>query len=165
MNTHILMFGMLVGVLTTASSDVAVIIGSRLGMGGSGPRQGGPVIIGRWFGYMLKGQFRHASIFEEPRLPGELPLGIAAHYAIGIIFTFAFGMIMLALHVSYMTLPAVLFGLATVAFPWFLMLPSQGLGIMGRGAPAPARLGRMSLYTHFVFGLALALWVTVLRPF
>ena len=165
MNTHVLLFGALAGVLTTASSDVAVVLGSRLGVGGAGPRRGGPVTIGRWFAYMLRGRFRHASIFESPSLPGELPLGIAAHYAIGIIFTFAFGMIMLALHVSSMTLPAVLFGLATVAFPWFLMLPSQGLGIMGRGAPAPARLGRMSLYTHFVFGLALALWVTLLRPF
>ena len=114
---------------------------------------------------MLRGQFRHASIFESPGLPGELPLGIAAHYAIGILFTFAFGMIMLALHVSSLTLPAVLFGLATVAFPWFLMLPSQGLGIMGRSVLAPAGLGRMSLYTHFVFGLALEFWVTLIRPF
>src|SRR5512135_3496510 len=97
--------------------------------------------------------------------PVDCRWGNAAHYAIGILFTFAFGMIMLALHVSSMTLPAVLFGLATVAFPWFLMLPSQGLGIMGRGVRAPARLGRMSLYTHLVFGLALALWVTLLRPF
>ncbi len=165
MNIHVFLFGALVGILTTASSDVAVVIGSHLGVGGPGPRRGGPVTIGRWFAYMLKGQFHHVSIFETPRLPGELPLGIAAHYVIVIMFTFAFGMIMLSLHVSSMTLPAVLFGLATVAFPWFLMLPSQGLGIMGRGAPAPARLGRMSLYTHFVFGLALALWVTLLRPF
>jgi hypothetical protein len=165
MNTHVLLFGALVGVLTTASSDVAVVIGSRLGVGGTGPRRASPVTIGRWFAYMLKGQFHHASIFETPRLPGELPLGVAAHYVIGILFTFAFGLIMLALHVSSMTLPAVLFGLATVAFPWFLMLPSQGLGIMGRGARAPALLWRMSLYTHCAFGLALALWVTLLRPF
>jgi hypothetical protein len=165
MNGHILLFGVITGILTTLTSDVGALIGSRRGIGGKGPRRSGPDIIGRWFGYLLRGKFSHTNILETPRLPGELPIGLAVHYAIGIIFTFLFGAILLALHLTPTFLAAVVFGLATVVFPWFLMLPSQGMGWMGRDVPAPARVGRMSLYTHFVFGLALALWTVILRPF
>jgi DUF2938 family protein len=165
MTTHTVLLAALVGFLTTATSDVGSLIGSRLGVGGPGPRTGGPDIIGRWFGYMLRGRFSHASIVQEPRLSGELPIGLAVHYLIGIIFTITFGVLVLALHLTSTILPAIAFGLATVVFPWFLMLPSQGLGIMGRNVPPPAHVARMSLYTHLVFGLALAVWTTVLRPF
>ena len=165
MTTHAVLLAALVGILTTATSDVGSIIGSRLGVGGPGPRTSGPDIIGRWFGYMLRGRFSHANILQEPRLPGELPIGLAAHYLIGIIFTFALGALVLALHLTSTILPAIAFGLATVVFPWFLMQPSQGLGFMGRNVPPPAHVARMSLFVHFVFGLALATWTTLLRPF
>ncbi len=114
---------------------------------------------------MLRGKFSHANILETPRLPGELPLGLAVHYLIGIIFTLAYGALLFVLHVTPTILAAVVFGLVTVVFPWFLMLPSLGMGWMDRNIQAPAQVRRMSLYTHFVFGLALALWTTMLQPF
>ena len=165
MNSHLFLTAALVGILATATSDLGVVIGARLGIGGKGPRRSGPDIIGRWFGSMLQGKFTHADILQSPRLHGELALGLAIHYFIGIVFTFAFGAILFVLHVAPTILAALLFGLATVVFPWFLMLPAMGMGRMGRGVPAPAQVGRMSLYTHLVFGLALGLWTMLLRPF
>ncbi len=47
MNGHVLLLGALAGVLTTATSDTGAFIGTRLGIGGVGPRRGGPDIIGR----------------------------------------------------------------------------------------------------------------------
>jgi hypothetical protein len=165
MNGQMLLLGALAGVLTTATADLGALLGARLRVGGVGPRRSGPDIIGRWFRYMLRGKFRHDDILQTPRLPGELPLGLVIHYLIGIVFTLAFGAIVLALHMTATILPALVFGLATVVFPWFLMLPSQGMGWMGRDAGPNTHLGRMSLYTHFIFGVALALWTTLLRPF
>jgi hypothetical protein len=165
MNSHFFLFGALAGVLTTVTSDLGAVIGARLGVAGPGGRRGGPNIIGRWFGYMFHGKFTHTDIHRAPPLPGELPLGLGAHYVIGIIFALAFGVIVRVLNISWVAPAAFLFGLATVVFPWFLMLPAQGMGWMGRAAPPPAQATRMSLFTHLVFGLGLALWVLVLHPF
>jgi hypothetical protein len=43
------------------------------------------------------------------------------------------------------------------------MLPSQGMGWLGRHAPGDAHLVRASLFNHIVFGLGLAMWVAVMR--
>lgn len=53
-------------------------------------------------------------------------------------------------------LPALAYGVFTVAFPWFLMFPAIGAGWMGRAVPPGVHLTRASLYSHAVFGLGLA---------
>ena len=52
-------------------------------------------------------------------------------------------------------LPALLYGLVTVAFPFFIMQPSLGLGVAASRAPNPAQARLKSLATHAVFGVGL----------
>ena len=87
MESRVFIVGLIVGILATVTMDVVAVIAVRLGIAGRGPRRTGPDLIGRWIGYLLRGKFRHANILETPPLRGELVLGLAAHYAIGIVLT------------------------------------------------------------------------------
>jgi hypothetical protein len=153
-----------VGILATVTMDVVAVIALRLGIAGRGPRRTGPDLIGRWIGYLLRGKFKHTDILQTPPLRGELVLGLAAHYLIGIALTLMYLGLLVVTHATPTALSAILYGTATTALPWFLMFPSQGMGWLGRNAPGDAHLARVSLFNHIIFGLGIALWMAVLRP-
>jgi hypothetical protein len=52
-------------------------------------------------------------------------------------------------------LPALLYGIGTVVFPFFIMQPSFGLGIAASKTPNPTQARLKSLATHVVFGVGL----------
>jgi hypothetical protein len=164
MESRAFFVGVIVGILATVTMDVVAVIALRLGIAGHGPRRTGPDLIGRWIGYLLQRKFRHTDILETPPLRGELLLGLAAHYLIGIALTLLYIDLLVLAHVTPTALSAVLYGTATTVLPWFLMFPSQGMGWLGLDAPGDAHLARASLANHIVFGLGLALWMAVLRP-
>ncbi len=111
-------------------------------------------LLGRWVCHMPSGVFRHPSIAAAPPKPHECPVGWMAHYSIGIGLAVVFvGVIAPAGWLEQPTLlPAVLYGLATVAFPLFILQPSLGLGLASSQTPHPARARLKSLGTHFVVG-------------
>ena len=164
MESRVFIVGLIVGILATITMDVVAVIAVRLGIAGRGPRRTGPDLIGRWIGYLLRGKFRHANILETPPLRGELVLGLAAHYAIGIVLTLVYLRLLIVVQATPTALSAILYGTATTVFPWFLMFPSQGMGWLGRDAPGDAHLPRVSLFNHIIFGLGIALWMAVMRP-
>jgi hypothetical protein len=164
MQSRVFIVGVIVGILATVTMDVVAMITVRLGIAGRGPRRTGPDLIGRWVGYVLRGKFRHTDILQTPPLRGELALGLAAHYLIGIVLTLVYLGLLVVAHATPTALSATLYGTATTVLPWFLMFPSQGMGWLGRDAPGDAHLAWVSLFNHIIFGLGLALWVTVLRP-
>ena len=84
MESRAFIVGLIVGILATVTMDVVAVIALRLGIAGRGPRRTGPDLIGRWIGYLLQGKFRHTDILQTPPLRGELVLGLAAHYSIGL---------------------------------------------------------------------------------
>jgi Protein of unknown function (DUF2938) len=51
--------------------------------------------------------------------------------------------------------PALLYGLATVVFPFFVIQPAFGLGVAGSRTPNPLQARLKSLATHTVFGVGL----------
>jgi hypothetical protein len=164
MNSRAFVLGLIVGILATVTMDVVAVFALRFGLAGRGPRRTGPDLIGRWIGYLLQGKFRHTDILQTPPLRGELLLGLAAHYLIGIALTLLYiGLLVLA-DAKPGCFSAVLYGTATTVLPWFLMFPSQGMGWLGLDAPGDAHLARASLFNHIVFGLGIALWMAVLRP-
>jgi hypothetical protein len=115
-------------------------------------------LLGRWFRHLLEGTVRHASISAAPRKPMECAVGWIAHYTIGIVFALVFVALASGDWLARPTaLPAVLFGLATVVFPFFVMQPSFGLGIAGSRTPNPVHARLKSLATHLVFGVGLYL--------
>src|SRR5215475_10516176 len=164
MESRAFIVGLIVGILATVTMDVVAMIALRLGIAGRGPRRTGPDLIGRWIGYLLQGKLKHTDILQTPPLRGELLLGLAAHYSIGIVLTLVYLCLLAVGHATPTALTAVLYGTATTVFPWFLMFPSQGMGWLGRDAPGDAHLARTSLFNHIMFGLGIALWMAVIRP-
>ena len=115
-------------------------------------------LVGRWLGGFPQGRFVHDNIATAPAIPGELAIGWIAHYAIGIVYAaLLLSICGLAWARQPTLLPALSFGVATVAAPFFLMQPSLGLGIAASKTPNPGAARRRSLMAHAVFGLGLYL--------
>ncbi len=80
------------------------------------------------------------------------------HYAIGVAFAMAFVFGGPAGWLDHPTLvPALAFGVATVAVPFFTLQPALGLGIASSKTARPMLARLKSVATHTVFGLGLYL--------
>jgi hypothetical protein len=113
-------------------------------------------LLGRWICHMPGGTLRHVSIAAAPRKPRECTVGWLAHYSIGVVFGLVFVTLASGDWLARPTvLPALLFGIATVVFPLFILQPSLGLGVAASKSPKPAQARLKSLVTHTVFGLGL----------
>ncbi len=121
--------------------------------------------VGRWFGHFLRGRFVHASIAQASAVRGELIIGWAAHYAIGIIFAALLVAICGLDWARHPTpLPALIFGLVTVAVPFFVMQPAMGAGIASSKTPNPAQARLRSIAGHTVFGIGLYASALAMAP-
>src|SRR6266850_4570473 len=113
-------------------------------------------LLGRWLRHMPGGTFRHASITAAPQKPFECTVGWSAHYTIGVVFALVFVVLTTGDWLARPTLlPALLYGIATVVFPFFILQPSFGLGIAASRTPNPTQARLKSLVTHTVFGVGL----------
>lgn len=113
-------------------------------------------VVGRWLCYMLAGVFRHRSIMAAAPKPAECTVGWIAHYVTGTAFAAVLVLLAPAQWLQDPTLlPALLFGLVTVGFPFFVMQPAFGLGVAASKTPNPLQARGRSLMTHAVFGLGL----------
>ncbi|MEP9319602.1 DUF2938 domain-containing protein [Pseudomonas sp. LABIM340] len=122
-------------------------------------------LVGRWVGHMPRGQFSHEAIGKAAPVAGERPLGWAIHYLTGIVFALALVALAGSDWLCRPTLlPALLFGVVTVAMPFLLMQPALGLGIAASRTANPAKARLHSLITHAIFGLGLYLAALCLLP-
>ena len=130
------------------------------------PRQAPPdwAPIGRWFWHLRDGRVFHDDIMQAEPSDYELALGWVGHYAVGLVYGVVFALIV---GPEWMAaprfLPAWIFGLATVAFGWFLLQPGLGLGWAASRTESPTRVRLMNLAGHTVFGLGLYLTALVIR--
>lgn len=115
-------------------------------------------LLGRWVRHMAEGTFRHPSIAAVAPRSMECAVGWMTHYSIGIGLAATFVLAIAPHWPTHPTaLPALLYGIATIVFPFFLMQPAFGLGIASARAPRPAQARLKSLATHTVFGIGLYL--------
>ena len=113
-------------------------------------------LLGRWFGHMSRGRFRHARISAAASVRGERAIGWTAHYLVGIAFAALLLGVAGPAWFRQPTLgPALLIGVATVAAPFLLMQPGMGAGVAARLTPRPNAARLQSLVTHAVFGVGL----------
>jgi hypothetical protein len=113
-------------------------------------------LLGRWLRHMPEGTFRHASIAAAPRKPLECTVGSMAHYSIGAVFALVLVAFTSGEWLARPTLlPALLYGIGTVVFPFFIMQPSFGLGVASSRTPNPTKARLKSLMTHTIFGVGL----------
>lgn len=119
--------------------------------------------LGRWLCHMGRGTFRHVSISAAPPMPHECVAGWVAHYSIGLVFALAFVLAVPGWLSRPSLLPALLYGIGTVVFPFFVMQPSLGFGVAGSRTPSPTQARLKSLATHTVFGVGLYLSALVVN--
>jgi len=113
-------------------------------------------LIGRWVGWFPRGVFIHRPIADTPAVPGEVAIGWAFHYAVGIAYAALYLAIVKLVFASGPTfLSAVIFALVLLVVPWFVMQPALGLGVMASRSHKPARARAISASTHAVFGIGL----------
>lgn len=113
-------------------------------------------MVGRWIGHMAHGKFRHDRIAAAEPIPGERILGWGSHYLIGIAFAAGLVWIVGFEWLRQPTLvPALAFGILTVAAPFLVMQPGMGAGIAASRTPKPNSARLQSLITHTVFGFGL----------
>lgn len=115
-------------------------------------------LVGRWVRYMPEGTFKHASIAKAPPKSSECLVGWIAHYVIGAIFAVVLVLLVSAAWLQHPTiLPALVFGVVTVAVPFLVMHPSFGMGVAASKTPNPSQARLRSLMNHGLFGLGLYL--------
>ena len=125
-----------------------------------------PEAVGRWFLYMFRGKFIHKDIHKTPSLKNEKLWCFISHYLIGIVLAGIY----LLLELKVPTIrdrgwPPLIFGIATVFFPWFWLLPSIGLGFMASKSSNRLLIIKTNLVNHTNFGLGLFLWIIFLHRF
>ncbi|MDM1397825.1 DUF2938 domain-containing protein [Myroides odoratimimus] len=119
-------------------------------------------MVGRWIGSFTKGVFSHPNIMQATPVKNERALGWIAHYFIGISFAFV---LLVICGVEWLLaptfLPALVIGVATTVFPFFMMQPAFGFGIVASKTPKPNIVRLRSLQAHTVYGIGLyvAGWV------
>lgn len=142
------------GLLATAFMDLWAMTQTRL----LGIPSLEYALVGRWLGHMPSGKFRHSPITAATPIGGERLIGWSAHYAIGVVFAGLFILLGPQGWIDTPTLgPALLFGAATVAAPYFILQPCMGAGIAARKTPKPNVAKLRSLVAHLSFGLGLYL--------
>lgn len=115
-------------------------------------------VVGRWLLYMPRGIFRHSNIIKSPEKKGECLAGWIAHYMIGITLASIFFVIAGESWISNPSvIPALLFGIVTVAAPFFIMQPAFGFGFAASKTPHPWQARLRSLLNHAAFGVGLYL--------
>jgi len=113
-------------------------------------------LLGRWLRHMQGGTLRHASITAASQKRFECTVGWCAHYTIGVAFALVFVVLTGGDWLARPTvLPALLYGIGTVVFPFFIMQPAFGLGLAASRTPKPTQARLKSMGTHAVFGLGL----------
>lgn len=113
-------------------------------------------LLGRWLRHMPGGVFRHTRIAAASPRSFECTVGWVAHYTIGAVLALGFVLLVSGDWLARPTLlPALLYGIGTVVFPFFILQPSLGLGIAASRTPKPLQARLKSLGTHTVFGVGL----------
>ncbi len=123
-------------------------------------------MIGRWFGHMTHGTFRHDAIAAAPAVPRERLIGWAVHYLIGVTFAALLIAIWGPAWGHHPTLgPALIVGVSTVAAPLLVMQPAMGAGIAASKTSHPASARLQSLLSHTIYGVGLYLSALALHLF
>jgi len=79
--------------------------------------------LGRWLCHMPRGTLRHERIAAARPMRFECATGWCAHYTIGLLMAVAFVALTLGWLAQPRLLPALLYGIGTVAMPFLVLQP------------------------------------------
>ncbi|WP_417206117.1 DUF2938 family protein [Antarctobacter sp.] len=145
--------GVLIGIGGTVAMDLWALLLNRLAGQGL-PNWGN---VGRWVGWLFRGRVFHDDIGAAAPVRGEVALGWAFHYFVGVVYGVVFALIVGRTWFGDPVFwQAWLWGIVTIAGGWFLLQPGMGLGWALSQTPQPW-VGRIKgLIAHTVF--ALGMW-------
>lgn len=150
----VITMGIAMGICGTVAMDLWALFLQRL-KGQPLPNWGN---VGRWAGHLPRGTVFHDDIAMAAPVRGEVALGWAVHYGVGIAYGVIFALMAgPAWFALPLFLPLWVFSLLTIAAGWFLLQPGMGLGWAASRTPSPWRTRYLGLVAHTVF--ALGMWV------
>ena len=121
--------------------------------------------LGRWFLYMFRGKFIHVDISKTPPLKNEKLWSHLSHYLIGVILSGFYLYLVYRFPVfSKHIWLAIIYGIATVVFPWFWLLPGINLGSIAIKAEKRLQIIKTNIINHTNFGLGIFLWMLLFHP-
>ena len=121
--------------------------------------------LGRWFLYMFRGKFIHVDISKTPPLKNEKLWCHLLHYVIGVILAGFYLYLVYSFPVfSKQIWLAIIFGIATIVFPWFWLLPSINLGFIATNSEKRLQIIKTNIINHTNFGLGIFLWMLLFHP-
>lgn len=157
-----LFIGIVTGVVVTLFYDIWGEILSKV----SSLPKANWAMVGRWFGYMARGRFRHENIANADPVSGELILGWFMHYITGIVYLVIFTLMLGPEWIYHPNIVLSLgFGWITMLPGWFWMSPCMGKGIASAASESPVRSRLTQFAGHTVFGMAIyfvAIFMTVI---
>ena len=152
------------GLFATFTMDLAALIAVMSGLVRLGPYRIVPNLLGRWVGSFPSGNMFNSTIFNTARIPHEKVLGILSHYLIGVTLTALFVYPHVRIWHRAITLQnALVYGIATCIFPYFLMFPAMGFGVMALKLKGASMLLAFSLLNHAAFGIGIFVWSNLLN--
>jgi hypothetical protein len=153
-----------VGVLATLTMDAAFLSASRLGGAAFTSDKIGLELVGRWAAGLARGRLTHSDMEAEDAVRGEAAVGLAVHYLTGVTLTQLYYELLRVGGSRKGSLAAAsAYGAATALLPLLVMYPSWGLGPFALRSDEAARLARIMLFGHTVFGAGIGLWTALLR--
>lgn len=154
MTAALIVQGVYLGVLATIAMDLwALTLNSTLKI----PTTNW-AMVGRWLAHLPRGQFVQHAIADVAPVGGERALGWFTHYAIGVVY--GVGYLYFIDRVEGITpslSSAIIFSLAMIVAPWFILQPGLGLGLFASRSPRPWRSRALTVSMHTVFGFGLYL--------
>ena len=119
-------------------------------------------MVGRWsLGLMTSGQFIARDLESQGERKNELAVGWLVHYSVAIGYTAVYAWLMHATFLQAGLVDGLIFGVTSVAVPWFFFLPCLGKGILARLTPNPPLVCTLALMMHSLFGASIGLGFTV----
>jgi hypothetical protein len=151
-----------VGVLATATMDAAMVLTSLVAPGAFAADELGLDMIGRWAAGLACLRRDRSDITSHAQVRGELAIGAATHYLMGIALTAGYSELLRRFGAKPGLAKATAFGLATATLPLSLMFPSMGYGFCARRRAERANMLRLMLLGHAAFGAGIGLWARLL---
>ena len=119
-------------------------------------------MVGRWsLGLMTNGQLIARDLESQADRKNELAVGWLVHYSVAIGYAAVYAWLMHAAILQAGLIDGLIFGVISVAVPWFFFLPCLGKGMLARLAPNPPLVCALALMMHSLFGVSIGLGFAV----
>ena len=110
---------------------------------------------------MTGGQLIARDLESQADRKNELAVGWLVHYSVAIGYAAVYAWLMHATILQAGLIDGLIFGVISVAVPWFFFLPCLGKGMLARLAPNPPLVCALALMMHSLFGVSIGLGFAV----